>query len=103
MPQTAAYDGALKKLADALVRVWAVCEDAGAEAGTGISFGGNLPEALSYALGLAAVDLDLDLDDAGNPGNADFAAEGLVRHRPGSWEAVHVRALVFPPDLIPHI
>jgi len=101
--QTASYDNALNDLANALVRVWTVCEAAGVEAGTGIRFGGNLPEALSYALGLAAVDLDLDLDDAGNPEDADFAAGGLVRHRPGSWEAVHVRALVFPPDLIPHI
>ena len=101
--ETAAYDDALKALADALVRVWTVCEAATVEAGTGIRFGGNLPEALSYALGLAAVDLDLDLDDAGNPEDADLAAGGLVRHRPGSWEAVHVRALVLPPDLIPHI
>jgi hypothetical protein len=75
----------------------------GLKRGTGIRFGGNLAEALSCALGLAAVDLDLDLDDAGNPEDADFAAGGLVRHRTGSWEAVHVRALVFPPDLIPHI
>jgi hypothetical protein len=100
--QTASYDDALKALADALVQVWTVCEDAGVEAGSGVNFGGNLPEALSYALGMAAVALGLDLDDSGNPEDADFAAEGLVRHRPGSWEAVHIRALVFPPDLLPH-
>jgi hypothetical protein len=100
--ETAAYDNALKNLANALVRVWTVCEDAGVEAGTGIRFGGNLPEALSYALGMAAASLGLDRDDVGNPEDTDFAAEDLVRHRPGSWEAEHVRALVFPPDLLRH-
>ena len=29
-----------------------------------------------------------------------LAAEALVCHRPGTWEADHVRALTFPPDLI---
>jgi hypothetical protein len=28
------------------------------------------------------------------------AEEILVRHRPGCWEATHVRSLVFPVDLI---
>ena len=67
---------------------------------------GNLPEALSYALGLAAVTLGLDRDDQGTriEGEAArlVAAEALVWHRPGSWEADHVRALTFPPDLIEH-
>jgi len=63
-----------------------------------------VPENDTYdaALGMAAVALGLDLDDNGNPEDADFAAEGLVRQRPGSWEAGHLRALMYYPDMIPH-
>ena len=62
--------------------------------------------ALVLSIGLAAVTLGLDRD-----ANADrvdgeraqmLAVEALVCHRPGSWEADHVRALTFPPDLIAH-
>jgi hypothetical protein len=31
-----------------------------------------------------------------------MAAEAFVWHGAGSWEADHIRALTFPPDLIEH-
>jgi hypothetical protein len=100
-----AYDAALHDLAQALVRVWTICEDA-YDDDLGRWCGGNLPEALSYALGLAAVALRLDRDANGeaiaDDRSREVAADALVRHRPGSWEADHVRALTFPPDLIAH-
>lgn len=106
VPENDTYDAALHDLAHALVRVWTICETAGVDPDSGISFGGNLPEALSYALGMTAVALGLDRDEAGVLIDDEYAreavAEGLVRHRPGSWEATHVRALTFAPELIPH-
>lgn len=99
------YSSAVRDLAHALTEVWWVCDDAyDPEEGRGP--GCNLAEALSYALGLAAVTLLLDRDD--NAARVDgeqaqvLAVEGLVCHRPGCWEAEHVRALTFPPDLIGH-
>ncbi len=97
------YTSAVHDLAHALTEVWWVCQD-GYDPDEGLGTGGNLPEALSYALGLAAVTLGLDRDE--NAARVDgerarlLAADGLVCHRPGSWEADHVRALTFPPDLI---
>jgi hypothetical protein len=106
MPEsTDNYTSVVHDLASAIAEVWHVCER-GYDRDRGLGTGGNLPEALSYALGLAAVTLGLDRDD--NAARADgeraqtLAAEGLVCHRPGSWEADHVRALTFPPDLIGH-
>lgn len=106
MPEsTDNYTSAVRALASAIAEVWWVCED-GYDRDRGLGAGGNLPEALSYALGLAAVTLGLDRDD--NAARVDgeraqmAAAEGLVCHRPGSWEADHIRALTFPPDLIEH-
>jgi len=96
----AAYRLAVEHLAAALVEVWAVCEQS-AEArsnGTGL----NLPEALSYALGLAAQSLGLDpgsIEDEEN--RNDAATEGLVRHRSGSWEAAAMRPLVYPVAWLP--
>ncbi len=106
MPEsTDDYTSAVSDLAHALVEVWHVCHD-GNDTEGGLGTGANLPEALSYALGLAAVTLGLDRDDDAvrvTGGQAQvLAAEGLVCHRPGSWEAGHVRALTFPPDLIEH-
>jgi hypothetical protein len=105
LPIDDTYDAALQDLAHSLVRVWAICEAAYDE-DRGLGVGGNLPEVLSYALGLAAVALGLDRDANGNligdDRSREVAAEALVRHRPGSWEADHVRALAFSPDLIPH-
>lgn len=103
---TDSYTAAVSDLARAIAGVWAVCED-GYDHRRGIGTGGNLPEALSYALGLAAVTLGLDRDENGvliDEGEhaQSAAAEALVCHRPGSWEADHVRALTFPPDLIEH-
>ena len=106
MPEsTDNYTSAVRDLAHSLAEVWWVCED-GYDRGRGLGTGRNLPEALSYALGLAAVTLGLDRKDnaarvAGEQAQT-VAAEGLVCHRPGSWEADHVRALTFPPDLIVH-
>jgi hypothetical protein len=105
LPADDTYDAALHDLAHSLVRMWAICE-AGYDEDRGLGAAGNLPEALSYALGLAAVALGLDRDANGNliedDRSLDVAAGGLVRHRPGSWEAEHVRSLAFPPSLIPH-
>jgi len=106
MPEhTDSYTIAVRHLASALAQVWAAC-DAGYDHRRGLGTVGNLPEALSYALGLAAVTLGLDRDDHGTPIDGEaaqrVAAEALVWHRPGSWEADHVRALTFPPDLIEH-
>jgi len=106
VPENDTYDAALYDLAHALVRVWTICEAAEVDEDSGISFGGNLPEALSYALGMATVALGLDRDEAGNlidQGLArEAAAEALVRHRAGSWEAEHIRALTYYPNMIPH-
>jgi hypothetical protein len=100
------YRSAVSDLARSIAEVWQVCED-GYDYSRGIGTGGNLAEALSYALGLAAVTLGLDRDDDGvliEEGERSqlVAAEALVCHRSGSWEAEHVRALTFPPDLIDH-
>jgi len=99
------YTIAVAHLASALAEVWQACQ-ARYDHGRGLGTAGNLPEALSYALGLAAVTLGLDRDDDGTliDGEAAqrVAAEALVWHRPGSWEADHVRALTLPPDLIEH-
>jgi hypothetical protein len=95
----------VRDLADALADVWQACE-AGYDHQRGLGTVGNLPEALSYALGLAAVTLGLDRDANGTLVDDQeaqlVAAEALVCHRPGSWEADHLRALTFPPDLIEH-
>jgi hypothetical protein len=106
MPETTdTYASAVRDLADALADVWQACE-AGYDHQRGLGTVGNLPEALSYALGLAAVALGLDRDANGALVDDQrvqlVAAEALVCHRPGSWEADHVRALTFPPDLIEH-
>jgi hypothetical protein len=106
MPDTTdTYASAVRDLADALADVWQACE-AGYDHQRGLGSVGNLPEALSYALGLAAVTLGLDRDAKGavvDDQEAQLvAAEALVCHRPGCWEADHVRALTFPPDLIEH-
>src|SRR5271165_789276 len=106
MPEhTDSYTIAVRHLASALADVWQACE-AGYDHERGLAGAGNLAEALSYALGLAAVTLGLDRDDEGTriDGEAaqQVAAAALVCHRPGSWEADHVRALSFPPDLIEH-
>lgn len=102
---TDTYARAVRALADALADVWAACE-AGYDHQRSFGTVGNLPEALSYALGLAAVTLGLDRDVDGSLVEGQcaqlVAAEALVRHRPGCWEADHVRALAFPPDLIEH-
>jgi hypothetical protein len=105
-PDYQSYNDAVTELAHALVWVWTVCESLSTDADSPIRSGANLPEALSYALGEAAVILGLDRDDDGSPlegtGAWEAAGDGLVRHRPGSWEAGHVRPLTFAPDLIPH-
>ena len=94
------YESAVRDLAHALTEVWWICED-GYDPGEGLGTGGNLPGALSDALGLAAVTLGLDRND--NAARVDgeraqmLAVEGLVCHRPGCREADHVRALTFPP------
>jgi hypothetical protein len=106
MPEsTDNYTSAVHDQTSAIAEVWHVCER-GYDRDRGLGTGGNLPEALSHALGLAAVTLGLDRD--ANAARVDgeraqmLAAEALVCHRPGSWEADHVRALTFPPDLIAH-
>ncbi|MHB1519282.1 MAG: hypothetical protein ACYCVN_15075 [Acidimicrobiales bacterium] len=106
MPEsTDIYTSAVQDLASAIAEVWRVCED-GYDRDRGLGAGGNLAEALSYALGLAAVALGLDRDANGTLVDGEraqmMAAEALVRHRPGAWEAEHVLALTFPPDLIDH-
>ena len=58
------YTSAVRDLADALAEVWQACE-AGYDHRRGLGTVGNLPEALSYALGLAAVTLGLDRDATG--------------------------------------
>jgi len=99
------YTNTVSDLARSIAGVWQICEDR-YDHRRGIGTGGNLPEALSYALGLAAVSLGLDRDDDGvlicGERAQVLAAEALVCHRPDSWEAAHVRALTFPPDLIEH-
>jgi hypothetical protein len=102
---TDTYTSAVAGLATALAKVWQTCE-AHYDHQRGLGAGGNLPEALSYALGLAAVTLGLDRDGHGTVVDGErarlVAAEALVCHRPGCWEADHVRSLTFPPDLIEH-
>jgi hypothetical protein len=99
------YTIAVNHLAAALAQVWQACE-AGYDHRRDLGTKGNLPEALSYALGLTAVTLGLDRDEQGTVIEGEdaqlMAAGALVRHRPGSWEADHVRALTYPPDLIEH-
>ena len=92
------YRSAVRDLARSIAEVWQVCED-GYDHDRGIGTGGNLAEALSYALGL-----DRDAFGVLIEGERAqlLAAEALVSHRPGSWEADHVRSLTFPPDLIEH-
>ena len=105
MPNDAdTYTSAVSDLASALAKVWQACE-AGYDHQRGLGAVGNLAEALSYALGLAAVTLGLDRDATGVVYDDEaqaVAAEALVSHRPGCWEADHVRALIFPPELIEH-
>ena len=96
----AASRRAVQHLVTALARIWAVCEQsAGAQSnGPGL----NLPEALSYALGLAAQSLGLDpgsIED--EESRNDVATEGLVRRRSGSWEAAAMRPLVYPVAWLP--
>jgi hypothetical protein len=99
------YRAAVTNLASVLVEVWQACEN-GYDHHRGLGVVGNLPEALSYALGRAAVLLGFDSDTNGTLIEGDLArqiaADMLVCHRPGSWEADHVRQLVYPPDLIEH-
>ncbi|HTU36675.1 MAG TPA: hypothetical protein VMF35_01595 [Acidimicrobiales bacterium] len=87
---TDTYARAVRDLADALANVWQACE-AGYDHQRGLGAVGNLPEALSYALGLAAVTLGLDRDVNGalvcGHEAQQVAAEALVSHRPGCWEA----------------
>jgi hypothetical protein len=94
------YDQAVGQLANALEGVWRACEHLD---------GPNLAEALSYALGSAAKRLAADVTIGENHGGLEAYESGclyeaagnlLVRHRPGSWEAEHIRRLVFPPELI---
>jgi hypothetical protein len=88
MPNDAdTYAGAVRALADALANVWQACE-AGYDHRRGLGTVGNLAE----ALGALVCDDEARL----------VAAEALVSHRPGCWEADHVRALTFPPELIEH-
>ena len=69
------------ELVAVLRHAWVVCErlDAGPIYPGGPRAGVNLPELLSGALQALAAELG--------------STEALVRHRPGSWEAEHVRAL----------
>ncbi len=102
---TGTYRRAVADLASAIAEVWQVCED-GYDHDRGLGANGNLAEALSYALGLAVVTLGLDRYADGTLADREeaqlIAADALVCHRPGCWEADHVRALTFPPDLIEH-
>jgi hypothetical protein len=95
------YDQAARRLADVIEEVWRACEHLD---------GPNLAEAVSHALGTAAKRLartvtvretarGLEPDEAGSLYEA--AGDLLVRHRPASREAEHVRRLMFPPELIP--
>ena len=90
------YTEAVEDLAAGLCEMWRAC------AGTG----GNLPEALSYALALAARELLEDDQETasalvcGFEMDQDLATGLLVRHRPGSWEATHVVQLTYPLDLL---
>ena len=95
-PDSFDYDTAMAHLAVALVETWHACEATGA----------NLPEALSYALGLAARDLARAagvVDPSASEGyevDHELAVGVLVSQRPGSWEATHVRDLTFPVELL---
>lgn len=90
------YHEATEDLASALCGMWHACEVTGA----------NLPEALSYALGLAAVALVHEATTAdphafgGNDADQDLATGVLVAQRPGSWEAAHVVQLTYPLNLL---
>jgi hypothetical protein len=75
-------------LADDLLAVWRACERID---------GTNLSEQLSWALGTAARRL---LVETGGRIDQTEAEGILVCHRPGCWEAIHVRSLTFPVDLI---
>jgi hypothetical protein len=96
----AASRRAVQHLVTALARVGTVCEQS-AEARSNET-GLNLPQALSYALGLAAQSLGLGPGPIEAEENRnDTATEGLVRHRSGSWEPAAVRPLVFPVAWLP--
>jgi hypothetical protein len=95
------YDQAVEPLAGALEEVWRACEHLD---------GPNLPEALSYALGLTAKRLaggtfarraDGGLEPVETDSLYEAAGDLLVRHRKGCWEAQHVRRLVYPPGPLP--
>jgi hypothetical protein len=88
-----AYEAVVEELAGALCRTWHACAVPGA----------NLPEALSYALGLAARTLAAEVD-AGCPAadelDQELATAILVGQRPGSWEAAAVANLAYPVELL---
>lgn len=88
-----AWDAAMDDLADALEQLWWLCDEGSL---------GNLPEALSYGLALVARRIAASLPDPSWVLDTEDAGKLLVRHRPGCWEADHVRALVFPLELLPH-
>ena len=75
-----AIAGAIGELATAIERALAVCDacDDGFRTEYGAAAGVNLPELLSAALSRVAL---------------EQGSYRLVQHRPGSWEAEHVRAL----------
>lgn len=89
-----AYEAVVEDLAGALCRTWHACAVPGA----------NLPEALSYALGLAARTLVAEIEagrPAGNEADQELATAILVGQRPGSWEAAAVANLAYPVELLP--
>jgi hypothetical protein len=71
-------------LADGIRYALRFCDEAGEAAGV-IGYGGNLPELLRAALEEVAAEIG-------------DGSHGLVRHRPGSWEADHVRGLAGMAD-----
>jgi hypothetical protein len=78
----AAIETARLQLVEALRAVWDACETYNPEAelrASGVVAGANLPEELAQAL----TELARTLGDT----------ERLACHRPGSWEAEHVRRL----------
>ncbi len=89
-----AYEAAVDDLAAALLATWHACEVPGA----------NLPEALSYALGLTARALVGEVDGGrlvADVLDQELATAVLVSQRPGSWEAEAVAHLTYPVDLLP--